>query len=345
MSWTQAKRVAQSLVGILLLVGCGGGSGKKAPVSGGEGGENPPVFGGANGGNSPLAGGASGLAYGGNGGGGSTTESAPVGGVLGLGGTYDFGTREPWASVADPPGATTFGPSTVAEACAEYTPPTQAVVVPTESDCAVVANQYETLPYRTNLFGCYMDGTPDQSCTMAADTQSADACGDPAGWRLMASSTAFWGGGFGFWVFDEDYSGWDGIGIWARLEQDTKTEFRLSMQDNTSKPVVDPATGYPSCYNAGSPTGQDWDHDGVANLSPPPQSLRCKGWSVTIAIDQQWRFFMLPWSVWQADSESLASAIDPKTLSVLSFQFPPCSDFTLQLGWVGAYRANPWGRP
>ena len=94
MNWTQAKRVAQSLVGILLLVGCGGGSGKKAPVSGGEGGENPPVFGGAsgenppvfggaNGGNRPLAGGASGAGYGGNGGG---ALSLTVKGMLALDG-------------------------------------------------------------------------------------------------------------------------------------------------------------------------------------------------------------------------------------------------------------------
>jgi hypothetical protein len=236
-----------------------------------------------------------------------------------------------------------LGPSTAAEACAEYHPAASAVVVPTESDCSVVANQYETLEYRTDKgFTCFTDGTPNQSCTMTMSTQSAGACGDPDGWRLTASSTAFFGGAFGFWAFAEDYSEWDGIGIWARLEQRAKTEFPLTLLDATSQPIVDPTTGYPSCYYDSTTTGQDWDHDGVANLSPPPESLRCKGiWSVTIVIDQQWRFLMLPWSVWRDRFASPADAIDPKTLSVLTFQFLPCSDFALQLGWVGAYRAKP----
>jgi len=350
MNRVKAKRAALGLFGILLLVGCGGASRKRAPVDGAASGDTAPVSGGASG-----TGGAAG--NGGNGGAGAMTGNAPDGGILGLGGSYTFGTREPWASVADAittadagadtgaeaGEATTFGPSTVAEACAAYHPSSSAVVVPSESDCSVVANQYETLEYSPNQWSsCYMDGTPNQSCTMTKVTQADGACGDPDAWRLTASSAAFFGGAFGFWSFTENYGDWDGIGIWAKLEQGATTEFRLTMLDGSSEPVVDPATGNPSCYYDSSSDGQDWDHDGIANLSPPPESLRCKGsWSVTIAIDQQWRFLMLPWSVWQAYPGNLTSAIDPKSLNQLTFQFPPCSDFALQLGWVGAYRAKP----
>ena len=347
MNRVKAKWVALGLfgmLGILLWAGCDGSSRKRAPLDGAASGDSAVVPGGAN-----AAG------YGGNGGAGATTGNAPDGDILGLGGSYSFGTRAPWAGLADTivdagadagaeaGEATTFGPSTVAEACAEYHPASLAVVVPSESDCSVVASQYETLEYSPNqLSSCYMDGTPDESCTMTKVTQSGGACGDPDGWRLTASSIAFFGGGFGFWSFGENYSGWDGIGVWAKLEQGPAISFRLTVLDGSSEPVIDPTTGYPSCYYDYSSAGQDWDHDGVANLSPPPESLRCKGnWSVTIAIDQQWRFLMLPWSVWQASPGNLTSAIDPKTLSQLTFQFPPCSDFALQLGWVGAYRAKP----
>lgn len=344
MNRVKAKRVALGLLGILLWVDCDGASRKRASLDGAASGDTASPSGGANG-----------AGYGGNGGVGARTGSAPDGDILGVGGSYSFGTRDPWASVADTIAsagaevgggdmeATTFGPSTIADACAEYHPSSLAVVVPSESDCSVVASQYDTLEYSPNqLSGCYMDGTPDETCTMTKVTQSGGACGDPDGWRLAASSTAFFGGGFGFWNFAENYSGWDGIGIWAKLEQGATTEFRLTLVDGSSEPVIDPTTGYPSCYDDYSSAGQDWDHDGVANLSPPPESLRCKGnWSVTIAIDQQWRFLMLPWSVWQADPGSLTSAIDPKTLSQLTFQFPPCSDFALQLGWAGAYRTKP----
>ena len=344
MNRVHEKPVALELLGILLLVGCGGASHKRVPVDGAASGDTASVSGGAN-----AAG------YGGNGGAVARTGSAPDGNILGLGGNFSFGTREPWASVADTIAdagadagsvdmeATTLGPSTVAEACAEYHSSSSAVVVPSESDCSVVTNQYEMLEYSPNqMSSCYMDGTPDESCTMTKVTQSGGTCGDPDGWRLTASSTAFFGGAFGFWNFAENYSGWDGIGIWAKLEQGAPTEFRLAMSDGSSEPVIDPATGYPSCYYDYTSAGQDWDHDGVANLSPPPESLRCKGsWSVTVAIDQQWRFLMLPWSVWQAYPGNLTSAIDPKALSILTFQFPPCSDFALQLGWVGAYRAKP----
>jgi hypothetical protein len=346
MKRVKAKQAALGLLEILLLVGCGGASRKPAPVDGAAGDDTAPVSGGANG-----------AGYGGNGGAGATTGSAADGDILGLGGSYSFGTREPWASVAvtiadagadadaggEDMGATTFGPSTVAAACADYHPSSLAVVVPSESDCGVVANQYETLEFSPNqMSSCFGDGTPDQSCTMTKVTQSGGACGDPDGWRLAASSTAFFGAVFGFWNFAENYGGWDGIGIWARLEQGAVTEFSLTMLDGSSEPVVDPATGNPSCYYDLTSDGQDWDHDGIDNLSPPPESLRCKGiWSVTIAIDQQWRFLMLPWSDWQAYRGDLTSTIDPKTLSQLTFQFPPCSDFALQLGWVGAYRAKP----
>jgi hypothetical protein len=197
-------------------------------------------------------------------------------------------TREPWASVADASAdavagaeageATTFGPSTVAEACAQYHPSSSAAAVPSESDCSVVANQYETLEYSPNQWSsCYMDGTPNESCTMTKVTQSDGVCGDPDGCRLTASSTAFIGGAFGFWSFAENYGDWDGIGIWAKLDQGATTHFRLTMLDGSSEPIIDPATGYPNCYYDSSSDGQNWDHDGIDNLSPPPESLRCKG--------------------------------------------------------------------
>jgi hypothetical protein len=365
MNRVKAKRAALGLfgmLGILLWAGCDGSTRKRTPLDGAASDDSAAVPGGAN---------AEG--YGGNGGAGATTGNGPDGKILGLGGSYSFGTREPWASVADTiadagadaiadagadaiasanagteagveaGGATTLGPSTVAEVCADYYPAWSAVIVPSESDCNVVANQYETLEYSPNNWSsCYMDGTPDQSCTMTKVTQLGGACGSPDNWRLTASSTAFFGGGFGFWNFAQNYSGWDGIGIWAKLEQGPAISFRLTVLDGSSEPVIDPTTGYPSCYYDSTSAGQDWDHDGVANLSPPPESLRCKGiWTVPIAIDSQWRFLMLPWSVWQASPGNLTSAIDPKTLNQLTVQFPPCSDFALQLGWVGAYRAKP----
>jgi hypothetical protein len=227
--------------------------------------------------------------------------------------------------------------SSATESCVGYEPP-----APTDlamlATCAGVAQSYEFEDAKLDIFYGYSDSTPGASETHEPITLDPAQCGDARAWHLMTSGQASWGAGWGFHEQTLDYSAWDGIALWARAGEGTTALFGFYINDGISRgeTVIDPATGEKACYS----DGDDWDLDGKPNLSLPPESLMCSSWGVTVKVDDQWRFILLPWSVW-TNSKARISALGLTTADIRVSQILaiPCADLDLTIASLGAYRA------
>lgn len=283
---------------------------------------------------------------------GSTTSSAPSGSAGAAGsaasapfgygpngyGFAGYGGDTGWAGAANGfSGAVGVAGSTAAASCVGVEPPTPANAVMLDS-CAAVAQGYEFQVQNPGISYGWVDSTPGAKETHTVTTLDPALCGDTDAYRFTMTGSASTGGNYDFGGMPRDLSAWDGFALWVRAGAGTTASFGIAVWDATTlgNTVINSATGEKACYVP----GDDWDLDGVPNLSLPPWPLLCQGWSVNLTVTDQWRFVLLPWSIWSSANERVA-AIGIKTSGLSGWQLylNPCSATDLWIASLGPYRA------